>query len=88
MSIYNYLLMTKNEKLGYQLWLKGEDVMATISPSTIARLRKALLKFDLDIRLPFVKQIEGRSLESFFDHDNVAESSRFLINTTWLSNPE
>ncbi len=80
--------LAKGEKLQYQLWLKGGDLKDLVSESTFERLRKKLLEMDLDIRSPFMDQVEGRSLDSYLQQNNIAEAPSFLSGTRWLFEPK
>jgi hypothetical protein len=80
--------LTKGERLQYQLWLKGDDLKKLVSESTFERLRKKLLEFNLDIRYSFVDQVEGRSLNSYLQRNNIAKAPDFLGGTRWLFEPK
>lgn len=75
------------QRLAYELWSKGGDARAVVSESTFDRLRKVILEFGLDIRCPFVDQVDEKSLRSYLDPANVAQAPEFLKNTTWLFEP-
>jgi hypothetical protein len=78
----------KNERLAYELWLKGGRVESLVSPSTFRRLRNSLLGLGLDIHHPFVEQVTGRDLDSYLSPGNIAKVPDFLLYTPWLFEPE
>jgi II/X family phage/plasmid replication protein len=79
--------LNNSQRLAYQLWLKGGDVKGGMKPLTFERICKKLAGLGVNIRIPLVEQVEGKSLQYYLKWGNMAQVPDFLIGSPWYFCP-
>jgi II/X family phage/plasmid replication protein len=80
--------LNNSQRLAYQLWLKGGNVKHGMPPATFERICRKLHTLGVNIRRPFVDQVEGKSLRFYLKWGKVAQAPDFLIQSPWYFCPD